>query len=114
MTGSEEALVTPSSKSRRSSATWRGLRRWNRAREGYQQSSRLDEAERVQRRSLEINERLRRLDGMALDYASLGDIYKDRGDKATARSLWNTALELFDRIGMASKAALMRSLLDAL
>lgn len=80
----------------------------------YRQAGRFGEAERMQRRSLEINERLGRFEGMAFDYLNLGEIYKVRGDTSLARSLWMTALDLFERIGFSSKAAAIRSMLETL
>jgi tetratricopeptide (TPR) repeat protein len=80
----------------------------------YRRAGRFDEAERMQRRSLEINERLGRLQAMASDYQHLGEIYKARGEVSLTRSMWTTALELYTRTGAATFATTIKNLLDTL
>jgi tetratricopeptide (TPR) repeat protein len=59
----------------------------------------LDGAERLFRKSLEINEKLGRLEGMANVYAGLGLVYKTRGDLDEAERLHRKALEIDEKLG---------------
>ena len=55
----------------------------------------LDEAERMVRQSLEMEEKLGRLEGMASQYGNLGVIYRTRGDLDEAgRSQYSFSLQL--------------------
>ncbi|MCH8805798.1 MAG: tetratricopeptide repeat protein, partial [Planctomycetes bacterium] len=74
----------------------------------------LDEAERMHRKALEINEKLGRLEGMAIQYANLGGVQEQRGDLAGARKLGTKARDLYARIGMPRMVAQMQSALDGL
>jgi len=60
----------------------------------------LDQAEAMHRKSLEIDEKLGRLEGMAIQYGNLGSVYVQRGDPAKARDHWTKARDLYARIGM--------------
>ncbi len=80
--------------------------RWTRAN--------LDQAEAMLRKSLEINEKLGRPEGMAIQYGNLGVIYETRGDLEEARTLWKRARDLYEKIGMPHKVAQAQSLLDEL
>jgi hypothetical protein len=66
------------------------------------------------RKSLEINEKLGRLEGMANQYGNLGAVAKERGDLVEARKLWIKARDLFEKIGMPHKVAQAQRLLDGL
>jgi tetratricopeptide (TPR) repeat protein len=59
----------------------------------------LDRAEEMHKKSLEIDTKLGRLEGMANQYGNLGIVYETRGDLKTARELWTTARDLFQRLG---------------
>jgi hypothetical protein len=59
----------------------------------------LDEAERLHRKSLEINEKLGWLEGMASQYGNLGLIYQTRGDLDEAERLFRKSLEIFEKLG---------------
>ncbi len=60
----------------------------------------LDQAEAMHRKSLAIEEKLGRLEGMASDYGNLGLIYQTRGDPAEARELWTKSCDLYRQIGV--------------
>ena len=47
----------------------------------------VDGAEAMQRKALEIDEKLGRLKGMAIRYANLGLLMKERGDQDGARAV---------------------------
>ncbi len=74
----------------------------------------LDEAERLLRKSLEIDEKLGRLEGMANQYGNLGQIHQTRGDLKQAREHWLKARELFERVGMAPQVEQVQGWLDGL
>ncbi|MCH8148383.1 MAG: tetratricopeptide repeat protein, partial [Planctomycetes bacterium] len=59
----------------------------------------LDEAEKMLRKSLEINEKLGRLEGMASDYCNLGLIFKTRGDLDEAEKMFRKSLEIDEKLG---------------
>jgi hypothetical protein len=59
----------------------------------------LDEAERLHRKALEIEEKLGRLEGMATQYGNLGVIYQTRGDLDEAERLHRKALEINEKLG---------------
>ena len=60
----------------------------------------LDKAEEMHLKSLEIEEKLGRPEGMASDYGNLGGVYLTRGDLDKAREYWEKAVALFRQIGM--------------
>ncbi|MEE9212725.1 MAG: tetratricopeptide repeat protein, partial [Phycisphaeraceae bacterium] len=74
----------------------------------------LDEAEKMHRKSLEIDEKRGRLEGMANAYSNLGVIYQTRGDPAGARELWVKARDLFAQIGMPHMVEMVQGWLDKL
>ncbi len=59
----------------------------------------LDEAERMHRKSLAIEEKLGRQEGMASDYGNLGLIYRTRGDLDEAERMLRRALEINEKLG---------------
>ena len=59
----------------------------------------LDGAEAMHRKSLEIEERLGRIEGMASDYGNLGIVLSTRGDLDGAEAMYRKALELNQRLG---------------
>ena len=66
----------------------------------YQTKGDLDKAEEMHLKSLEIDKKLGRLEGMAIDYANLGLIYKQRGDIGKARVYREKAVGLYKKIGI--------------
>ncbi len=60
----------------------------------------MDEAERMHRQALEIDEELGRLEGMAVDYGNLGLIYRTRGDLDRAEEMHRKALEIDEKLGL--------------
>jgi len=60
----------------------------------------LAKAEDMQKKALEIDKKLGRLEGMASDYSNLGNVYEERGDIGKAREYWEKAVGLCKRIGM--------------
>ena len=73
-----------------------------------------DQAEAMHRKSLEINEQLGRLEGIASDYRNLGTVYKHRGNLAAAREHWTKARDLFAQIDMPHMVAKVQAWLDEL
>ena len=51
---------------------------------------------------------------MASDYANLGAVYEERGDKVKARGYWEEALGLYKRIGIPDKVAKYERLIAGL
>ena len=78
------------------------------------QSGELDEAEAMQRKALEINETLGRLEGMAIQYSNLGNICKDRSDADGARENWIKARDLYMRAQIRHEAKEMQGWIDGL
>ena len=66
------------------------------------------------RKSLDIDEKLGRLEGMARQYANLGSVYRQRGDIAAAREYWIKSRDLYERIGMPHMVEKLQGLLDGL
>lgn len=65
-------------------------------------------------KSLAINEKLGRLEGMANQYANLGLVAEQRGDLAGARVLLTQARDLFAKIEMPEMVKLVQGWLDRL
>ncbi|MHC4518757.1 MAG: tetratricopeptide repeat protein [Planctomycetota bacterium] len=65
----------------------------------YHKRGELDRAEEMHKKSLEIEKRLGRLEGMAGDYANLGLIYQTRGDLDRAEEMLSKALEVHAKLG---------------
>ncbi len=80
----------------------------------YQTRGDLDEAETMHKKSLEIEEKLGRLEGMANDYGNLGVICQTRGDLDQARAYWVKAVDLFERIGMPHRVTKTQRLINGL
>ena len=59
----------------------------------------LDRAEQMLRKSLEIDEKLARLEGMARGYDNLGLIYRIRGDLDRAEQMHRKSLEIDEKLG---------------
>ena len=72
----------------------------------------LDKAEQMHRKSLEIDEKLGRIEGMASDYGNLGVIYEERGDLKKAKENWEKARDLFKKIGMPREVKLVEEWID--
>ena len=53
----------------------------------------------MHRKSLEINEKLGRIEGMAVAYGNLGFIMKTRGDANAAQENWSKSRDLYERLG---------------
>jgi len=56
-------------------------------------------AEEMCRKSLEIEERLGRLEGMANQYGSLGSVLRTRGDLAAAEEMYRKSLAISEQLG---------------
>ncbi|MGD2110971.1 MAG: tetratricopeptide repeat protein, partial [Phycisphaerae bacterium] len=80
----------------------------------YQTRGDLDQAEKMHRKSLAIEEKLGRLEGMAIQYGNLGTVYEQRGDVATAREYWTKARDLFEQIGIPHEVEKVQAWLDEL
>ena len=65
----------------------------------------------MHRKSLALNRSLGRKEGIAGDYANLGNVYKTRGDLAQAKALWNKSLSLYQEMGHPN-AEIVRQALD--
>ena len=65
----------------------------------YQTRGDLEKAEQMQRKSLEISERLGRQKDMASAYGNLGNIYQTRGDLEKAEQMHHKSLEICERLG---------------
>ncbi|MCG8511091.1 MAG: tetratricopeptide repeat protein, partial [Rhodospirillales bacterium] len=64
-------------------------------------------------KSLAIEEALGRKEGMASDYANLGNLYKTRGDLERAEEMYQKSLHYFDEIG-SPNAGMVRKWLEEL
>ena len=65
----------------------------------YQTRGDLNKAEQMLKKSLEIEEKLGRLEGMASDYGNLGLIYLTRGDLDKAEQMHTKALTINEKLG---------------
>ena len=59
----------------------------------------LDGAEDMYRKSLEIEERLGRIEGIAINYTNLGNVLETRGDLDGAEDMYRKSLEIEERLG---------------
>jgi tetratricopeptide (TPR) repeat protein len=59
----------------------------------------LDGAEAMYDKSLEINEKLGRLEGMANQYCNLGNVLKTRGDLDGAEAMYHKSLKIDEQLG---------------
>ncbi len=59
----------------------------------------LDDAEKMHKKSLEIEKKLGRLEGMARQYGNLGLIYQTRGDLDKAEEMHKKSLEIEEKLG---------------
>ncbi len=59
----------------------------------------LDEAERMYKQALEINEALGRKEGMASNYGNLGNLYRTRGELDAAEKMYKQSLEIEEALG---------------
>jgi len=59
----------------------------------------LDEAKKILQKALEIEEKLGRLEGMAIQYGNLGLIHETRGDLDKAEQMHNKSLEISEQLG---------------
>ena len=71
----------------------------------YQARGDLDAAEQMHKKSLAIEEKLGRLEGMATDYGNLGIIYEVRGDLNAAEQMHKKAFDIFEKLGALEKQA---------
>jgi len=60
----------------------------------------VDKAEDILNNALKINEKLGRLDGMAIQYGNLGLIYRDRGELDKAEEMLNKVLQIHKNLGL--------------
>jgi tetratricopeptide (TPR) repeat protein len=74
----------------------------------------LDGAEKLHRESLEINRKLRRLEGQAANLANLGVIAEMRGKIPEARELWTQSRDLYAKVGMPQMVKQLQGWLDGL
>ncbi len=65
----------------------------------YRKRGELDKAEDMHNKSLEIEKKLGRLEGMASDYGNLGLIYRVRGDLDKADDMHKKSLEIEKKLG---------------
>ena len=65
----------------------------------YRMCGDLDNAEQMYNKSLEIDLKLRWLEGMAINYGNLGAIYQMRGDFVMAVQMHSKALEINEKLG---------------
>ena len=80
----------------------------------YEKRGDLDEAEKLQRKGLDIDEKLGRLEGMAIGYGNLGSVFAKRGDLDEVRRLWTKARDQFAQIGMPHMVERVQGWLDRL
>ncbi len=74
----------------------------------------LDAAEEYLKKSLAINEKLGRPEGVAIQYGNLGAIAEQRGNLTEARRLWMLSRDLYKKIGVKHMEAQLQSWLDSL
>jgi len=60
----------------------------------------LDKAEEMHKKSLEIDKKLGRLEGIASDYGNLGLIYQSKGQLDKAEEMHNKSLEIAEKLGL--------------
>jgi len=65
----------------------------------YEIRGELDKAEEMHKKSLEIEEKLGRLEGIANQYGNLGLIYQRRGELEKAEELYNMVLKIEEKLG---------------
>ncbi len=65
----------------------------------YEKRGNLDEARRLYRQSLHLNERLDDAEGLAADYGSLGNVYWMLGELEKAEHAYREALRINERLG---------------
>jgi hypothetical protein len=68
----------------------------------------------MHRKSLEIEEKLGRLEGMASDYSNLGTVEKRRGKFEWAREMWLKSRDLYAQLGAQHMVARVQGWLDDL
>ncbi len=71
----------------------------------YETRGDLDEAEKMLKKALEIFEKLRHIEGMAIQYGNLGLIYRTRGDLDQAEKMHKKSLEIFEKLGHLERMA---------
>ncbi len=64
------------------------------------------------KKTLEIHKKLGDQEGLANDYANLGSVYEQRGDKKKAREYWEKAVGLYKKIGMKPEIKKVEGLLE--
>jgi tetratricopeptide (TPR) repeat protein len=78
----------------------------------YRMKGELDKAEKMIRKSLEVNERMGKLRFAAMGYIELGWIYRERNDKEKEREYLQKAVELFKSIGAFKSAKGKQGLIE--
>jgi hypothetical protein len=68
----------------------------------------------MHKKSLVIEEKLGRQEGMASEYGNLGNVYKRRGELDGAEEMYHKALALFKAVGAAPRVKQVQAWLDAL
>jgi tetratricopeptide (TPR) repeat protein len=66
----------------------------------------LDKAEEMIRKSLEMEEKLGRTEGVAVDYRNLGVLFMARGDLAQAEAMFRKSLEMEKKLGRTEEIAI--------
>jgi len=80
----------------------------------YRTRGEIDRAEEMHKKSLAIDEKLGRQEGMANHYGNLGNVYKTRGDLDRAEEMYRKAPALFKAVGATPSVKQVETLLDAL
>ena len=90
-TSTAEAITAKRSRSSDASRAW--------PQRQPRQRPHLDGAEAMHRKSLEINEKLGHLEGMASDYGNLGNVLKTRGDLDGGEAMYRQGIAAAERLG---------------
>ena len=72
----------------------------------------LNKAIELYEKSLELENELKHMEGMANQYANLGSVYQTRGDLDRAIGYYEKSLTLFQQLGAKDKVALVQSWID--
>ena len=64
------------------------------------------------KKSLEIDERIGRQEGMANQYRNLGVLHELRGNSGKAKEYWEKARDLFKKIGMPNEVKKVEGLIE--
>ena len=83
-------------------------------RDSYQTCGEVDRAEEMLNKSLAIEEKLGRQEGMAIQYGNPGLLYRTRGEPDRAEEMYRKALALFKAVGAAPQVKQTETLLDSM